>query len=87
MLAEENVVKEKKNNEAKSCNVICLSNTAFRKASTLRTMQAKNKDQNEICKQNATKATHSCMQAVITMLVDQHSEEKIIVRENHNVQS
>ena len=87
MLAEEGVVKEKENNEAKSCDVICLSNATFRKASMLRTMQAKDKDQNEICKQNTTKVTHSCMQAVITMLVDQCSGEKIIVRENHNLQS
>ena len=50
-------------------------------------MQAKNKDQNEIYKQNTTKTTHSYIQAVITMLMDQCSEEKIIVRKNHNVQS
>ena len=86
-LAEESVVKEKKNNEAKSCDVICLSNTAFKKASTLRTTQAKNKDQNEICKQNTTKVTHLCIQAIITMLMDQHSGKKIIVKENHNAQS
>ena len=35
---EESVVKKKKNNEAKSCDVICLSNITFRKVSTLRTM-------------------------------------------------
>ena len=37
MLVEENVVKKKKNNEAKSCNVICLSNAVFEKVSTLKT--------------------------------------------------
>ena len=64
-------MKKKKNNEAKSHNVICFNNAAFRKVSILKTMQAKNKDQNEICKQNTTKTTHLHIQTVITMLVNQ----------------